>query len=113
MRLLTLLTATIVLGGVEIARAQQEGKPATSDVRAAEVGAADVRAAIERSLPFLEREGVAWMNEKNCASCHHVPFLLWSHNAARAHGIAVDGKKVDQWTRWTVNYSRSRRAWFK
>ena len=36
------------------------------------------RRAIERSLPYLEREGVAWIEKRACLSCHHVPFLLWS-----------------------------------
>jgi hypothetical protein len=41
-----------------------------------------------------------------------VPFLLWSHNEARARGVAVDEKKLAEWTDWTVTFSQSRRAWF-
>jgi hypothetical protein len=82
---------------------------AQSDV----ANASAARDAVQRSLPFLEREGVAWMNEKHCASCHNVSFMIWSHNAARAHGIAVDEKKVAQWTDWTWKFSRTRREWFK
>jgi hypothetical protein len=74
---------------------------------------ADVRNAVTRSLPFLEKEGVAWLQQKNCASCHHVPFLLWSHNAARTHGINVSNSEVAKWTDWTWQFSRTRRAWFK
>ena len=77
------------------------------------VADAEVRAAIQRSLPVLETDGVAWMTQKNCASCHHVPFLIWSHNAAREHGIAVDETKLEQWIAWTAKFSQSRRAWFK
>src|SRR6185295_13124159 len=34
-----------------------------------------VRDTVSRSLPFLEKEGVAWMKDRRCMSCHHVPFL--------------------------------------
>ena len=53
-----------------------------------------VREAVSRSLPFLEKEGVAWMKDRGCTTCHHVPFLLWSHRAAQAHGLAVDVTKL-------------------
>src|SRR5205809_1141177 len=41
-----------------------------------------VRAAIERSLPYVEKLGTAWMRERKCNSCHNVTFLVWSHNEA-------------------------------
>ena len=30
--------------------------------------------AVSRSLPFLEKEGVAWMKDRRCMSCHHVRY---------------------------------------
>ena len=51
-----------------------------------------VRDAVSRSLPFLEKEGVAWMKDRRCMSCHHVPFLLWSHRSAQAQGFSVDSQ---------------------
>src|SRR5207237_1376408 len=60
--------------------------------------AAQVRKAVARSLPFLEKEGLAWMAQRKCIACHHGPFLLWSHNEARRRGFAVDAKKVAAWT---------------
>lgn len=74
---------------------------------------AAVRAAVARSLPFLEKGGVAWMDERNCMSCHHVPFLLWSHRAAQAHGLAVDIKKLGEWENWTRKNSLSLRNSFR
>jgi len=62
----------------------------------------DVRGTIERGLAFLEKGGVAWMKERACASCHHVPFLLWSHNEARVRGFGVDGEKLGAWTNWAL-----------
>jgi hypothetical protein len=69
----------------------------------AQVSDTAVRDAVSRSLPFLEREGVAWMKDRGCMTCHHVPFLLWSHRAAQAHGLAVDVKKLAEWDEWTRN----------
>lgn len=68
------------------------------------------RGAIERSLPYLEREGVAWMEKRACLSCHHVPFLLWSHREARERGIAVDEKKLAAWTDWSLKESLAQRV---
>ena len=74
---------------------------------------AAVKQAVSRSLPFLEDEGVAWMNDHGCMSCHHVPFLLWSHRTAQAHGLAVDAGKLAEWDEWTQNDSLSHRNLFR
>ncbi len=72
-----------------------------------------VREAVSRSLPFLEKEGLAWMNDRGCMSCHHVPFLLWSHRAAQSHGMTVDEKKLAEWDEWTQKDSLSHRNRFR
>jgi squalene-hopene/tetraprenyl-beta-curcumene cyclase len=72
-----------------------------------------VRRAVERSLPYLEKEGVAWIKERGCHSCHHVPFLLWSFHEARSHGIAVDGKKLAEWTSWSRSQSMGKPSLFR
>lgn len=77
------------------------------------VSDAATRDAVARSLPFLESEGVAWMNDRGCMSCHHVPFLLWSHRAAQSHGLAVDTKKLTEWDEWTRKDSLSHRNLFR
>ena len=97
-----LISVACVLGLPAIAKAQDES-----------ADSAKTRRAVKLALPFLENEGVKWMNEKACASCHHVPFLLWSHNEARSRGIAVDEKKLIEWTEWTRTFSKTRRAWFR
>ena len=72
----------------------------------------EVRASIGRSLPFLEEEGINWMQVQQCNSCHRVPFLIWSHEAARSRGIDVDRKKLDEWTRWALDDTFEDRRWF-
>src|SRR5436190_1930083 len=68
-----------------------------------------VRTAVSRSLPYLEKEGVAWMQNRGCLSCHHVPFLLWSHRAAQAKGIPLDADKLRAWTDWSRKESMRQR----
>ena len=71
-----------------------------------------VREAVSRSLPFLEKEGVAWMKDHRCMSCHHVPFLLWSHRSAQAQGFTVDSQKLAEWDEWTRKDSLANRNLF-
>jgi len=66
-----------------------------------------VRASVERSLAYLEKEGVDWIQKRACLSCHHVPFLLWSHREAAAKGI-VSGK-LAEWTDWARKESMRQR----
>ena len=66
---------------------------------------ADVRRTIEKSLPFIEKKGVEWIRDRKCSSCHHVTFMLWSHREALERGFAVDAKKLDEWTKWAVDFS--------
>ena len=74
---------------------------------------AAVRLAVSRSLPFLEKVGVEWMDERDCLSCHHVPFMLWAHRAAHSRGFAVDAKKLANWDEWARADSLGRRTTFK
>jgi len=63
---------------------------------------ADIAAAVERSLPVLEKEGVAWIEQKNCVTCHQVPFMLWSHQAAASRGLKLNDEGLKQWTEWSL-----------
>ena len=73
----------------------------------------EVRGAVRRGLALLEKEGVAWITERKCISCHHVPFLVWTHQAAANRGIEVDPKKTAEWTEWMLAKSMSLRVWFR
>ena len=64
----------------------------------------EARELVRRSLPFLEQEGVAWMKDRGCASCHQVPAMLWSLNGAVRAGLAVDPQKLAQWWEWSVDW---------
>jgi len=59
------------------------------------------RSAIEKSLPYLEREGVDWLagrvpiqHGRGCVSCHHVGFAVWGHREAARAGIATPSERI-------------------
>ncbi len=86
-----------------------------NEVRADEPAQVDetaVRETVSRSLSFLEKEGVAWMEGHGCMSCHHVPFLLWSHRSAQANGFTVDAQKLAEWDEWVRKDSLKNRNLF-
>jgi squalene-hopene/tetraprenyl-beta-curcumene cyclase len=64
----------------------------------------DPRVWVERSLPFLRQEGLAWIDKRDCASCHQVPAMLWSWNLATKAGIAGGDALVREWTPWAADW---------
>ncbi len=64
----------------------------------------DARELVRSSLPFLEKEGVAWMHDRGCASCHQVPAMLWSLDRAARAGFEVDPQKLAEWWEWSVDW---------
>jgi ankyrin repeat protein len=52
--------------------------------------APSVRAAVERSLPILQRSDVLFIQKTGCVSCHNNTFTAMAVAAARANHIAVD-----------------------
>lgn len=66
-------------------------------------GQVAVRAALKKSLAFLEKEGIAWHEEKGCLSCHHTPFLVWTHREASRRGLPVDPVKFAEWIGWCTD----------
>src|SRR5689334_13807049 len=63
-----------------------------------------VRAAVERSLPFVMAEGEKWIAEKKCVTCHQVPFMVWALNAAAERGIELDRQKREECNAWAVSW---------
>jgi hypothetical protein len=72
-----------------------------------------VRGAVKRSMVFIEKEGVAWMKGRQCSSCHQVPMLVWTSNAANKRGFAVNPEKLDVWNAWIVNDALKRNTFHK
>lgn len=72
----------------------------------------DARAAVQRSLPYIEKTSKAWMVEKKCNSCHVVTFHVWGHTAAATRGLDVDREKLADSVKWALADSLSDRRWF-
>jgi hypothetical protein len=68
------------------------------------VSAADVRRAVERSLPFVEKSSAKWRSESKCVTCHQVPFAVWALTEAKSRGVAIDTAKLDDLTTWAFNF---------
>ncbi len=52
--------------------------------------AASARAAVERTLPLLQRADVTFLRKAGCVSCHHNSLTALTVSAARKVGIPVD-----------------------
>ena len=46
-------------------------------------------------------------------SCHTFSFTIWSHQAAKLHGFAVNQAKLDNWIGRAKAEARGKRPWFK
>lgn len=65
----------------------------------------DVRKAVEKSLPFLWKEGNHWIEKRGCVSCHQVPFMVWSLNSASRHDFEVDEDELRKLNEWANQIS--------
>jgi hypothetical protein len=67
-----------------------------------------VRAAITRSIPWLERDMVDWRTNNDCSACHHGPMYLWSSHLALRQGYPIHRAQLDEYAAWIVNDPKSR-----
>ncbi len=72
--------------------------------REAGPSAKEMRAAVEKSLPFLEKSSATWRAERKCVSCHQVPFTIWALTEAKGRGFSVDAAKTESLTKWAVEF---------
>lgn len=61
-----------------------------------------VRSIIAKSLPYIEEQGLYWIEKKKCVSCHRVSFMTWSLSAAARRGFDVDLMRVNEWIDWSI-----------
>ncbi|HJT33230.1 MAG TPA: prenyltransferase/squalene oxidase repeat-containing protein [Pirellulales bacterium] len=67
--------------------------------------AVQARQAAERVIPYLERDGTAWINDRKCLTCHYVAFMVWSLRDAQQSGLAVDKTRLAEWTDWSLDHA--------
>jgi squalene cyclase len=66
-----------------------------------------IRDAVQRSIPFIQKKGVWWIDKKNCVSCHRVNNMIWSLGEARRNGFEVSDQ-LDEWVKWATDSSLSK-----
>jgi len=71
---------------------------------------AQQRASVIKSLAFLDKEADAWMNERDCNACHHMPGLIWSHREAQRRGLAFDQDKFEEFLDWSVTRAKKSKS---
>ena len=64
----------------------------------------DAHEIARKSLPFLQEKGLAWIEDRQCASCHQVPSMLWSLNSAIKAGLITESLEVVKWTQWAADW---------
>jgi hypothetical protein len=65
--------------------------------------AAKARATVQRALPYLDARGRQWKADHGCASCHHVPMMVWSLREAGKRRFEVDQKAIAEMTDWILD----------
>jgi hypothetical protein len=64
----------------ETPRLQEKGPPAESARRSVRTDIpldAQARQTAERAIPYIEKYGTAWINERNCMACHYAGYMLF------------------------------------
>src|SRR4051794_32534487 len=51
--------------------------PVKCPVRADVSLAVQARQSAERAIPYIEKEGTAWIKDRKCLTCHYVAFMVW------------------------------------
>ncbi len=58
----------------------------------------DDKEAIRKGLAYVETKSLTWLRQRKCASCHHVPFMVWAQREARQRGFKIDDKALQEAT---------------
>jgi ankyrin repeat protein len=66
--------------------------------------ARSARAAVERSLPLLQRADAAFLERTGCVSCHHNTLTAMTVAAARKNGLDVDEETAGSQLKKTASY---------
>ncbi|MCS7471035.1 hypothetical protein NZK35_30635 [Stieleria sp. ICT_E10.1] len=56
-----------------------------------------------KAIDYLETEGQRWMDQRGCVSCHQIPAMLWSLQAAERQGLDVAAEDLKRWTEWSTD----------
>lgn len=97
---------TLVEALTEAGIRDEMGKPS---VQLQPKRAGSVRAAIERSIPALQRADVAFLQKAGCVSCHNNSLAAMTMAAAREKGLLVDEQIANEQLRRIAAFMRENR----
>lgn len=80
--------------------------PACLPLTAGEIPPDSIRAAVKRSLPYIQVEGQRWIEEQDCLSCHRVSNMLWALEAAKLAGFETN-EELDEVKQWAIDSSQA------
>ncbi|MFN0198177.1 MAG: prenyltransferase/squalene oxidase repeat-containing protein, partial [Planctomycetaceae bacterium] len=72
------------------------------EAAAPEVTVDAVHAAADKGITYMIGESRKWVEQKKCASCHHVPFTIWTLNEAKYRGHAIDEAALTEMIEYTL-----------
>jgi hypothetical protein len=67
------------------------------------VPASDKPPGLPRALDYLVKTSNTWMEDHNCATCHHVTMTIWSLREAASAGISYDAKTLAKTIEWVMS----------
>lgn len=67
--------------------------------------AVQARETAERAIPYIEKDGTAWIKDRKCLACHYVGYMVWSFREARQRGFDIDQAKLAEWTDWSLSHA--------
>jgi Squalene-hopene cyclase C-terminal domain len=85
---------------------QEKATPAETARRSERTGTpldAQARHSAELAIPYIEKYGTAWINERNCMACHYAGYMLWSLRDASQRGFGIDKGKLAEATNWAIS----------
>lgn len=85
----TALTLAARRGNAEIVELLLK-KGAQGDPKLSAGAPANPRAAVEKSLPLLQRGADSWLDRKTCISCHHQGMIVSTAALAKERGFPID-----------------------
>jgi hypothetical protein len=85
-----LFMSAAVLLGLYLSPVALAGEPAPIPASAP----GRVQRTVEHAIGYLQTESTAWLSQRRCAACHHVPMPLWALGEADRQGYPTNKKFV-------------------
>src|SRR5438309_8219525 len=81
---------------------------------ATEPAPAELRDAVARALPLIQKGGAGHMHHRTCFACHHQAVPILAMTTARSRGLAVDAAEVQRHLRFIADFlERNRENYLK